>query len=92
MSDLISRSAVIEVLKQTGIIQDNDLGHLVIDEINRIPTAYDIEKVVAELENRTERYKYNYHTCDNILHQQYELGQYYGVLKAIDIVRKGGVE
>ena len=50
MSDLISRSAVIEVLKQTGIIQDNDLGHLVVDEINRIPTAYDVEKVVAELD------------------------------------------
>ena len=54
------------------------------------PTAYDVEKVVAELENRTERYKYNYHTCDNIPHQQYELGQYYGILKAIDIVKAGG--
>ena len=50
MSDLISREAVIDVLKQTGIIQDNDRGHLVVDEINRIPTAYDIDKVVEELD------------------------------------------
>ena len=50
MSDLIRRSEVIDVLKQTGIIQDNDLGHLVIDEINRIQTAYDVDKVIEELE------------------------------------------
>lgn len=49
MSDLISREAVIDVLKQTGIIQDNDLGHCVIDEINRIPIAYDVDKIVEEL-------------------------------------------
>ena len=48
MSDLISREAVIDVLKQTDIIQDNDRGHLVVDEINRIPIAYDVDKVVAD--------------------------------------------
>jgi len=48
--DLISRNAVIDVLKETGIIQDNDLGHLVVEEINRIPTAYDVEKVAEDLE------------------------------------------
>ena len=53
MSDLISREAVIDVLKQTGIIQDNDRGHLVVDEINRIPTAYDVEKVVEEIEKES---------------------------------------
>lgn len=55
MSDLISRKAVIEVLKETGIIQDNDLGHLVAEEINRIPTAYDPDKVVEQLEAELER-------------------------------------
>ena len=49
MSDLISREAVIDVLKQTGIIQDNALGHCVIDEINRMPIAYDVDKIVEEL-------------------------------------------
>ena len=49
MDDLISRSKVIDVLKETGIIQDNDLGHLVVDEIERIPTAYDVKKVIEEV-------------------------------------------
>jgi len=56
MEDFISREAVINVLKETGIIQDNDRGHLVIDEINRIPTAYDIEKVVAEFKKTKKVY------------------------------------
>lgn len=55
MGDLISRSKVIEVLKETGIIVDNDLGHLVVEEIERIPTAYDVEKVVEQLEDAKEK-------------------------------------
>lgn len=50
MSDLISRESVIETLKQSGIITDNDLGNLVVEEIERIPTAYDVDKVVEQLE------------------------------------------
>ncbi len=49
--ELISRNAVIDVLKETGIIQDNDLGHLVIEEINRIPAAYDVQKVIEQEHN-----------------------------------------
>ena len=49
---LIDADEVINILKETGIIQDNDLGQCVIDEINRIPTAYDVDKGVEELENR----------------------------------------
>jgi DNA-binding GntR family transcriptional regulator len=49
MGDLISRGAVIDVLKQNGIIVDNERGNLIIDEINRIPTAYDVDKVVEQL-------------------------------------------
>ena len=50
MSDLISRSSVIDVLKETGIIQDNNFGHLVLDEIKRIPVAYDVDAVVEKLD------------------------------------------
>lgn len=89
MSDLISREVVIDVLKQTGIIQDNDLGHLVIDEINRIPTAYDVEKVVAELKKmrnedsqgckRVQGWKcHSYSDCGLCIMD-----------RTIDIVRKG---
>lgn len=52
-NDLISRQAVIDVLKQTGIIQDNDMGHLVVDEINRIPIAYDVDQVVKQIQGVT---------------------------------------
>lgn len=51
---LIDADEVINILKETGIIQDNDLGQCVIDEINRIPTAYDVDKVVEQLKNEKE--------------------------------------
>lgn len=89
MSDLISREVVIDVLKQTGIIQDNDLGHLVIDEINRIPTAFDIKKVVAELEDKSSNYKKSYKSNGK---NTYKTIKAISKNKAINIVRKGGVE
>ena len=91
--DLISRSKVIDVLKETGIIQDNDLGHLVVEEIERIPTAYDVEKVVEQLETHKDL-----DVCEN---NCYECKKKYpnddcptekcAFDKAIEIVRKGGV-
>lgn len=79
MSDLISRSKVIDVLKETGIIQDNDLGHLVVDEICRISTAYDIDNVVAELKNKSFK-AMNY--PDNVV----------DLNEAIEMVKCGGVD
>ena len=77
MDDLISRSKVIDVLKETGIIQDNDLGHLVVEEIERIPTAYDVEKVEEKVGKILE----------------FNMGRgsapYFGIMS---IIRKGGVE
>ena len=89
MSDLISRETVIDILKQTGIIQDNDIGHCVIEEINRIPMAYDIDKVVEELNElyvkAIKRYK-------NGNFGDYEGTDYYiKQSKAIEIVKRGGV-
>ena len=49
MGDLISRSKVIEVLKETGIIADDDRGHLAVQEIERIPVAFDVEAVCKKL-------------------------------------------
>lgn len=51
---LIDADEVINIFKETGIIQDNDLGQCVIAEINRIPTAYDVDKVVEQLKNEKE--------------------------------------
>ena len=83
MSDLISREVVIDVLKQTGIIQDNDLGHLVVDEINRIPTSFDIKKVVAELPT----YEFGVSLLNT--EKYVKLSE---LKKKIDAIRKGGVE
>ena len=84
MGDLISREDVIQTLKETGIIQDNDRGHLVVDEINRIPTAYDVDKVVTEIKQST--------TDDEGLLVRDGKEPMIWKSKAIEIVRKGGVE
>lgn len=91
--DLIKRSAVIDVLKETGIIQDNDLGHLVVEEIERIPTAYDVEKVVEQLEERSKRGM----KCDECINRIRvddctDICDRGAFAKAIEVVRKGGVE
>ena len=95
MSDLISKSAVIDVLKETGIIQDNDLGHLVVDEIERIPTAYNVDKVVEELEEKAKDRRNRAYMIPNAevnIFAQYLLGMSV-VLEdvAIEIVKGGGV-
>ena len=90
IGDLISREAVIDVLKQTGIIQDNDLGHCVVDEINRISTAYDHGKVVAEIQ------KEYCQKCRNILSvpnaEKYCKSVNCDIGTICDIVKRGGVE
>lgn len=67
MGDLISRKVVIDILKQSGIIVDNVRGNLVIEEINRIPTAYDVNKVVEQLSNKmfsAECYNDDFNGCE----------------------------
>lgn len=89
MSDLISRSALIEKLEEKmfdsklmcPVIKLTDL----IELIDEQPTAYDIEKVVADLEEKSDDIPIQYE--DN-----YEKGFDDGVCYAIDLVRKGGVE
>ena len=54
------------------------------DLVNSIPTAFDMEKVVEQLEEK--QYAYLHDNGD------YEEGKYYAFEEAIDIVKKGGVE
>ena len=92
MSDLISRSAVIDVLKETGIIQDNDLGHLVVGEIERIPTAYDVDKVVKELKAKIKNIYGLYNRETPILESLSRKDAFNnGICEAIEIVKGGGV-
>ena len=82
MNDLISRSELIKVLKDRatneaimGYMTAYDVTNSIIDEVEEQPTAYDIDKVVEELES-DER-----HTFDGCINKRY----------AIEIVKHGGV-
>lgn len=88
MSDLISRSAVIELLRKnmTNDIQDQIITENNINLICAIPTAYDISKVVEELEENKQWYET--HGCNVDLN----VGVISATNHAIDVVRKGGVE
>ena len=80
MSDLISREAVINILKQSELIDDNELGNFLIEEVINIPTAYDVDKVVERLEEEiSDSSQYG---CE----MEYRAGLY----KAIEIVKSGG--
>ena len=83
MDDLISRSKVIDVLKETGIIQDNDLGHLVVEEIERIPTAYDVEKVLEQIISKSDSVTNDFGE---------EIDKTIRTSKAVDMIRKGGTK
>jgi hypothetical protein len=76
MSDLISRSALIKRLTIDGYIPK-----AIKEAIELQPTAYDVDKVVAELgEEKTMAY------------DKWDGGSSYKAYsQAIDIVRKGGV-
>ena len=84
MSDLISRSKVISVLEQ---LEEHSLsGKMYISNaiylLNNQPTAYDIDKVVEELE------KESFTTTDTVC------GGIFNAIRlssAIEIVKQGGV-
>lgn len=83
MSDLIRREDVIKCLQENGWLDDTNIDEL----IGTIPIAYDIDKVVEELEsfaklaedrwsNGTSKHAYQEHKC---------------WVKAIEIVKQGDV-
>ena len=96
MGRLIDADALIEVLKAEKK-QDRSRAYgehecdliagtiaMCIDTVKTIPTAYDVEKVVAELEEMEEKAI----KVKNVTVSSYACGMMH---KAIDIVRKGGV-
>ena len=109
MSDLISRSALLKKMNDTGVqitfdlpveeilgedvdiddfamlVQDAVQAYrkMVIDTIKDMPTAYDVEKVVAELDKAESVKTFGSLNSGNRL---------IPVSDAIDIVKRGGVE
>ena len=84
MSDLISKSALIKVLKERatneaimGYMTAYDVINSIIDEVEEQSTAYDVDKVVEELEE-------HFNSTDN---KDIRIAYHH----AIKIVRKGGV-
>ena len=98
MSDLISRSELIKVLKDRatnetimGYMTAYDVTNSIIDEVDEQPTAYDINNVVEELEELKMRYFLIIsNTGDEKSDFAYEnVGN--ALDKAIEIVKQGGV-
>lgn len=89
MSDLISRSGLVKVLKDRatneaimGYMTAYDVTNSIIDEVEEQPTAYDIDKVVEELETDSSVKLYGSGNSDNYL---------IPVKRAIEIFKQGGV-
>lgn len=80
-------------LLDAGVVLDNLSGRLesmkdydaVKDVINNMPTAYDVDKVVEQLETEDSKIEIQYEN-------NYEKGLLDGIGKAIEIVKGGGVD
>lgn len=80
-------------LIDAGLFLDNLSGRLesmkdydaVKDVINNMPTAYDVDKVVEQLETEDSKIEIQYEN-------NYEKGLLDGIWKAIEIVKGGGVD
>ncbi len=95
MSDLISRQSVIDLLKKSA---DRDIEEVVITEkhikiIEDMPCAYDVEKVVEELNTFSLNTE---HHCNEMLRNNrcddFSDCDYCKLQKAVAIVKAGGVE
>lgn len=94
-NDLISRSKVMELIESKfvdGCLERGDEtlidGYGLLDEVSDLPTAYDVDKVVEQLEALSSG------ADDNIMKnegsEQYYDGFGDGVDEAIKIVKAGG--
>lgn len=71
------------------MVDIEDIVVSVMMEIEEQPTAYDVDKVVAELENLADKANDNIMVSES---PQYHDGYEDGVRKAIQIVKGGGVD
>ena len=96
MSDLISREALLEAIRNNGYSDNPDaMFEEIMEVIEEQPTAYDAEKVVAELEQQSEQYRkrgFEHERKDFAKMADKYYGKQCSYLHAIDIVKRGGVE
>ena len=92
MSDLISRSKLIKELNKYCGNQRYLVSENIREIINNQPTAYDVDKVVEELEEAKCNVPVNRLLDDIIKENPKELGQLIAYDKAIEIVKHGCVD
>lgn len=101
MSDLISRSALIKVLKDRatneaimGYMTAYDVTNSIIDEVEEHPAAFDADKVIFELEKELSLADKEKERCTDENHLQFDSVKGYvrGISTAIEIVKQGGVD
>lgn len=76
-NDLVRKKDVINLLYELHINKLSVNDKKVTEYIREMPTAYNVEKVVEQLEEEKSDWNYDYNVP---------------ITKAIEIVRKGGVE
>ena len=101
MSDLISRSELLKEIEKykfgaiSNDIEREYIKNTILDFINFQPTAYDIDKVVEELEIRVNEANNNclceMHENGHTLDFENENGRIKGLKEAIEIVKQGDV-
>ena len=100
MSDLISRSALLKEFKTENEKSNSDLWHITGIKvfIENQPTAYDVDKVMEQLEEKlaeVENEKANLKGVDQqilLAQGEYLIGKQIAYATAIDIIRAGGKE
>ena len=91
MSDLISRSDVLELQRYSfGVSMLNSEEYIKVSDVDNILTAYDIDRVVEELEENASRYTKKYATPYG--NNGYRDTKAISIHKAIEIVKRGGVD
>ena len=85
MSRLIDADELVKLLKASTMSNGTLINtNTMLAVVEKMPTAFDTEKVVEQLEEK--QYAYLHDNGD------YEEGKYYAFEESIDIVKKGGVE
>lgn len=91
-ADKIKQSVTNEMLKAELNSPIYCTLECVIADIDKQPTAYDVDKVVKKLEELREMVPVNRLLDDIIKDKPKELGQLMAYRKAIEIVKSGGIE
>ena len=89
MGRMIDTDELIDILgfEDTQEERDENVGEIItLEDIDRIPTAYDPDKVVEQLEDRKSLMLETFKISESDI----DRGRIYGMDKAIEIVKAGG--